>query len=87
MFYVYILRSKKDNDFYIGSTGDLKRRMKEHNRGVVESTRHRRPLELLCYEAYNYKEEAQARERFLKSSDGKKDLRKRLTRSLEKKEK
>jgi putative endonuclease len=82
MFYVYILRSNKDSRFYIGSTGDLKRRMEEHSRGAVESTKSRLPLELLCYEAYKYKDEAQAREKFLKSSDGKKDLRKRLKRSL-----
>ena len=82
MFYVYILRSGKDDRFYIGSTGDLKRRMEEHSRGAVESTKHRRPLELLCYEAYTYKSEAQARERYLKSSDGKKDLRRRLFESL-----
>jgi len=82
MFYVYILRSKKDKRFYIGFTQDLIRRMSEHNRGNVESTRSRRPLEMLCYEAYNYKEEAEQREKYLKSSDGKKDLRKRLTKSL-----
>ncbi len=72
-----------DGNFYVGFTEDLKRRMSEHARGGVESTENRRPLELLCYEAYNHKEEAEAREKYLKSSDGKKDLRKRLTKSLE----
>ncbi len=83
MFYVYILRSKKDKRFYVGSTGDLKRRMEEHTRGNVESTKHRRPLELLCYEAYTNKSETQAREQYLKSSDGKKDLRRRLFKTLD----
>ncbi len=82
MFYVYILRSQKDKELYVGFTEDLQRRMKEHARGNVSSTRQRRPLDLLCYEAYHYKEEAQSREVYLKSSDGKKDLRKRLTKSL-----
>ncbi|OGI21249.1 MAG: excinuclease ABC subunit C [Candidatus Moranbacteria bacterium RIFCSPLOWO2_02_FULL_48_19] len=82
MFYVYILRSKKDTKLYVGFTQDLKRRISEHNGGSAESTKTRRPLELLCYEAYNHKEEAERREKYLKSSDGKKDLRKRLTKSL-----
>jgi len=83
MYYVYILRSLKDRKLYIGYSSDLKRRITEHLRGGVKSTRHRLPLQLSCYEAYNYKQEARARERFLKSSDGKKDLYKRLTVTLE----
>ena len=76
-YYVYILKSKKDGRLYIGSTGDLQRRVKEHNSGKVTSTKHRQPLTLLCYEAYRTKQEAEKREQFLKTSDGKKDLKKR----------
>jgi putative endonuclease len=82
MHYVYILFSQKDGRFYVGSTGDLRRRFKEHTDGKVESTRHRRPLTLLAYEAYPLKKEAERREKFLKTSDGKKDLRKRLADTL-----
>ena len=82
MHYVYILQSELDEEFYIGKTADLKRRYFEHSRGQVESTKHRRPLKLLCYEAYHTKEEAARREIFLKSSDGKKDIRKRIIESL-----
>ncbi|HFC76656.1 MAG TPA: GIY-YIG nuclease family protein [Candidatus Moranbacteria bacterium] len=82
MFYVYILISKKDNKFYIGYTNDLKRRLTEHSQGKTKSIKYRCPFQLLCYEAYNHKAEAMKRELFLKSSDGKKDLRKRLTISL-----
>jgi putative endonuclease len=78
MFYVYILLSKKDNRFYIGMTNDLKRRIREHNRKKVRSTKYRLPLKLICYEAYLTKKEAERRELYLKSSDGKKDLKKRL---------
>jgi len=46
--------------------------MKEHNFGKVSFTRARRPLKLIGYEAYNYKKEAENREGYLKSSDGKK---------------
>ncbi|MDD5489554.1 MAG: GIY-YIG nuclease family protein [Candidatus Moranbacteria bacterium] len=78
MYYVYILLSLKDNNFYFGSTSDLKRRICEHRLGKVISTKHRLPIKLVCYEAYASKEQAQRREKFLKSSDGKKDIRKRL---------
>lgn len=44
MFYVYILKSKKDNNFYMGSTNDLKRRINEHNSGLVFSTKSRMPF-------------------------------------------
>ena len=78
MYYVYILQSQKDNNFYVGMTMDINRRLSEHQRGSVISTKHRQPMDLICYEAYRYKLEAEKRELFLKSSDGKKDLRKRL---------
>ena len=82
MYYVYILQSELDKEFYVGRTADLKRRYSEHSTGSVESTRHRLPMKLLCYEAYNTKEEAARREEYLKSSDGRKDIKKRIIESL-----
>jgi putative endonuclease len=79
MFYVYILISEKDSKFYIGMTADLKRRMEEHSRGNVKSTKYRRPIKLTCCEACYTKKEANRREEFLKTNDGREDLRKRLT--------
>ena len=83
MFYVYILLSLKDKKFYIGFSSDLRRRMIEHYAGKVVSTKNRRPLRLIGYEAYKTKSEAQRREKFLKTSDGKKDIKKRFIESLE----
>jgi putative endonuclease len=82
MHYVYILQSELDKEFYIGQTGNLKRRYSEHQTGRVESTKNRLPIKLLCYEAYNTKEEAARREEYLKTSDGRKDIRKRIIESL-----
>ena len=82
MFYVYVLRSKKDHQFYTGYTGDLKRRLSEHHRGLSEATKPRKPFELIYYEAYIHEEDAQRRERYLKTGMGKRDLRKRLHRTL-----
>jgi len=67
MYYVYILLSRKDERLYIGYTSDLKRRFCEHSRGNVESTKNRRPLRLLGYEAYHSKNDAENREKYLKS--------------------
>jgi len=35
MYYMYILKSSKDKRLYIGSTVDLKKRIKEHQSGKV----------------------------------------------------
>ena len=66
MFYVYVLRSKKDGEFYIGSTNDLRRRFKEHNGGKVFATKSRIPFEIIYYEAYKREEDARHRESNLK---------------------
>lgn len=83
MFYVYVLRSKKDGNLYTGSTNNLKRRFKEHNDGTVFSTKHRRPFELLYYEAYRVEKDARIREHNLKlRSRAFTGLKKRLIESL-----
>jgi len=66
MFYVYVLQSKKDHTLYIGSTNDLKRRWLEHNTGGVKSTKSKKPLNLVYYEAYYAEDDAKRRERSLK---------------------
>jgi putative endonuclease len=78
MFYVYVLRSKKDKGLYIGFTDNLKIRFKEHQESKVESTQYRRPLELIYYESYKDKSIARKRERQLKSGKANMALRKRL---------
>ncbi len=66
MYYVYFIRSRKDKYFYIGSTGDLKNRFREHNNGFVRSTKNRVPFDLVYYEAYSFEKEARKREKNLK---------------------
>ena len=78
MFYTYILQSMKDMDFYSGSTKDLKQRFEQHKKGLVESTKDRRPLKLIYYEACLYQADARKREKYLKSYHGKMFLRNRL---------
>ena len=75
MYYVYVLLSKTDRKFYIGFSEDLRSRIKAHRDGLVESTRPRRPLILIFYEAYITKTDALRREKYFKSSKGKTSLR------------
>ena len=63
---MYVLGSIKDKDLYIGSTPDLKRRLREHNSGKVLSTKPRAPFKLLYYEAYSLENEARHREMAIK---------------------
>lgn len=66
MFYVYVLKSFKDSELYIGSTNSLKRRFEEHQKGLSFSTQFRRPFELVYYEAYKSEKDARLREQALK---------------------
>ena len=78
MYYTYVLQSEKDDKFYVGFTKDLKLRFEKHSKGQVESTKDRRPLELIYYEACLSKPDATKREKYLKTYHGKMFLRKRL---------
>ncbi len=78
MHYTYVLYSKKDGNFYTGFTQDLKLRFKQHNKGRVESTKDRRQLELVYYEACLNRDDATHREKYLKTYHGKAYIRKRL---------
>jgi len=66
MHYVYALLSKSKNFLYIGSTGDLRKRLVEHNRGKDKSTKPYAPYTLVYYEAYYDKQDATKREQMLK---------------------
>jgi putative endonuclease len=84
MFFVYILKSKKDKNLYIGYTPDLRKRLKEHNLGLVSSTKPRRPFYLVYYEAYASKQDAVKREHNLKlRAKALRQLKNRIKTSLE----
>ncbi len=69
MFYVYFLKLF-NGCVYKGITDNLERRLSEHNYGKVESTKNRRPLKFIGYEAYLLKTDARRREKFLKTTEG-----------------
>lgn len=82
MYYVYILQSKKDNQFYTGYTDDLRARLKLHNAGKVESTKNRLPVELVYYEACLNQQDATHREKYLKTAWGKRYIKARIKKYL-----
>jgi putative endonuclease len=76
--YVYVLRSAVDSHNYVGLAHDLRSRIDEHQRGRVPSTRNRRPLELIYYEACRDLHDAAVREKYLKTAWGKRYIKARL---------
>ncbi len=78
-FYVYILESiKKSDEFYIGYTHDLVKRIKEHNSGKNISTKRYVPWKLIYYEACIKKEDAKRRENYFKTNQGRILIKRRL---------
>lgn len=81
-YYTYILFSLKDKKLYGGYSDNLTIRIKDHLSGKVRATKERRPLVLIHYEAFSNREDAKARERFLKSGFGRNQLKKALQNKL-----
>jgi putative endonuclease len=77
-YFVYVLLSKKDKKFYTGFTTNLDDRIKEHNSGKVPSTKYRTPLDLVYCEVCFNQQDALHREKYLKSTYGKRYIRNRL---------
>ncbi|MDO8530210.1 MAG: GIY-YIG nuclease family protein [bacterium] len=79
MWYVYVLKSTLFEEIYVGSTGDLKRRVTEHNDGKEISTKRYMPWVLCYYEAYFSEKLARLREKKLKyHGNAMKELKKRI---------
>ena len=70
MYYVYIIKSLKDNKFYIGQTNNIENRLVKHNKGLVKSTKNRKPFILVFQEEFISRKEAINREIYLKSLKG-----------------
>jgi putative endonuclease len=83
VFYVYLLKSGKDSELYIGFTNNIEQRVKQHNNGLVPSTKLRRPFELIYFEGYKSEKDARNREKNLKlRSRAFAQLKKRIITSL-----
>jgi putative endonuclease len=76
--YVYALQSLKNGSLYIGYSDDLGKRLQKHNRGLNFSTRPYLSWQLIHYEAYRNEKDAKRRERYLKTSQGSRLLKRML---------
>ncbi len=77
-FYVYVLESTKDGKYYIGCTNNLKKRIKEHENGYNFSTALRLPFKLIYFEGGLSELDAKRREKYLKTTQGRRFLGLRL---------
>lgn len=78
MHVVYVLKSEKDGNLYIGCTSNLNERIAAHNSGKVRSTKSRVPLELIFSESYVDKYQAFLAERMYKTAKGKRILKEKI---------
>ena len=81
-YYVYILQSLKNKSLYIGYSGDLKKRINQHNNGESPATKPFTPYKLIYYEAFLDKADAKNREEYLKSGYGRRSISKMLYKYL-----
>ena len=80
--YTYLLESAKNGKWHTGVTRDLRKRFDEHQSGLSVYTRGRCPFRLIYYEASLNRQDANAREKYLKSGMGRRYLKNRLKRFL-----
>ncbi|HBT81235.1 TPA: endonuclease [Candidatus Giovannonibacteria bacterium] len=66
-YYIYILESAVSKEYYVGTTSNLERRIRQHNSGRVRSTRPMRPWHLKYQESYPNISSARTREMQIKS--------------------
>jgi putative endonuclease len=78
MYYVYVLRSISWGKLYKGFCSDLEKRLSEHNSGKTTSTKPFIPWKIAYYEEFLSIDEAIAREKYLKSSAGRRYLKKKI---------
>ena len=80
MYYVYILKSRKDGWHYTGMTNNLERRIAQHNAGDIAtpSTMNRGPFDLIFCEIVKDRVEARQREKYFKSGAGRRFLKNKI---------
>ncbi len=74
-YFIYAIKSDKDNRIYVGMSSNIERRLEEHNNGQVFSTQNFRPWVLIFFEKCgNDRKYARQREKYWKSGSGKEKL-------------
>jgi putative endonuclease len=82
MYYFYVLKFRKSDKLYKGLTNDLRRRVAEHRRGQSSFTRRNGEFDLIFYEAYINKKDAQEAEKYFKTGHGREVLKEKIKNTL-----
>ena len=77
-YYLYVLESLRDGERYVGMTTDLRKRLLEHQGGKSPATASRRPFSLIYYEACRSYADMKQREKYMKTTEGRRIVTKRL---------
>ena len=70
MFYTYVLKSITDNSEYVGMSASPEKRLIEHNRGKVRSTKGKLPWKIIYLKDFSDRPLARTHEKYLKSAAG-----------------
>ena len=79
MYHVYILLNEVKTRTYTGVSDNVEARLQEHNKGRVKSSRLYRPYRVIYTEEFETLSEARQRERFYKSTTGRRRLKEILS--------
>ncbi len=74
MYFVYAIKSEKRNYIYVGLTNNIQRRFSDHNKGYNRTTKPYRPFKLIYLETFDTRIEARQKEKYLKTTTGKRFL-------------
>jgi putative endonuclease len=77
-FYIYVLKSLKNNNYYVGFTRNFANSLNVHNEGKVMSTKNRIPFQLVYWEGCLNQKDATLREKYLKTAWGKRYIKNRI---------
>ena len=78
MFFAYVLKSVEHDYFYKGHCQDLEKRLLQHNSGMTDSIKPYIPFKLVYFESFETEQDAIQREKYFKSSAGRRFLKKKL---------
>jgi putative endonuclease len=78
MYFAYVLKSIEHDYYYKGHCQDLEKRLQQHNSGMTESIRPYIPFQIVYFEEFEMEQEAIGREKYFKSSAGRRYLKKKL---------
>ena len=78
MFYAYVLKSINHDYYYKGHCQDLEKRLAQHNSGMTASIKPYIPFEVVYYETFLTEAQAINREKYFKSSAGRRYLKSKI---------